>query len=130
MAIIRVKKIPEFYFGDDVVLLAADREGTDAFERALVQTAKKENVPSHLIFEGTNHEFDVSGPEARVELQEKCVIWHLPDQKVSEILDKLASLKIAPYPSHYYVDIDSPARTLILSVDEYLDSPIFASPGL
>ena len=43
MAVIHVKTMPGFYFGDDVVLLAADREGMEAFERALTDTAKKEN---------------------------------------------------------------------------------------
>ncbi|HSR06062.1 MAG TPA: hypothetical protein VLM42_02835 [Bryobacteraceae bacterium] len=74
--------------------------------------------------------FVLGRAEARVELQENFVIWHLPEQKVSEIRGNLASLKPASDPSHHYVDIDNPAGTLILSVDEYLDSPIFASPGI
>jgi hypothetical protein len=45
MAVIRVKMMPGFYFGDDVVLLAADRKGIEAFERAL-SDAKS---PPHLI---------------------------------------------------------------------------------
>ena len=122
--------IPGFYFGDDAVLLAADREGLDAFKRALSDAAMKQNIPVALISEGIRHESVLGRPEARVELQENYVIWHLPDQKASEILDKLASLKAAPDPSHHYVDIDNPAGTLILSVDEYLNSPIFASPGI
>jgi hypothetical protein len=122
--------IPEFYFGDDAVLLAADREGIDAFKRALSDAATKQNMPADLISEGVKHKFVLGRSEARVELQENDVIWHLPDQKVSEILDKLASLKAGLDPAHHYVDIDNPARTLILSVDEYLDSPIFASHGI
>ena len=125
-----MKMIPEFYFGDDAVLLAADREGIDAFERALSDAAEKKELPADLSFEGIRHEFDVREPETRVELHENSVIWHLPDQKVSEILDKLASLQAASHPSHHYVDIDSPAGTLILSIDEYLDSPISVSVGL
>jgi hypothetical protein len=47
-------------------------------------------------------------------------MWRLPEEKASEILDMLAGLKASKVPSHQYVDIDSPAETLILSVDEYL----------
>lgn len=122
--------IPEFHFGDDAVLLAADREGLDAFERALSDAATKQNMPVDLRSEGIRHEFVLGRTEARVELQAHYIIWHMSDQKVSEILEKLASLKAAPGPSHHYVDIDNPAETLILSVDEYLDSPIFVSPGI
>ncbi len=122
--------VSEFYLGDDAVLLAADREGLDAFKRALSEAAMKQNRAADFIVEGVRHEFVLGRPEARVELHESYVIWHLPDQKVSEILDKLASLKAAPHPSHHYVDIHGPVGTLILSVDEYLDSTIFASPGL
>jgi hypothetical protein len=122
-----VKLIPEFYLGDDAVLLAADREGLDTFEHALSGAAMKQNLPGDLISEGVRHKFVLGRPEARVELQENYVIWHLPDEKVSEILATLASLNAAPDPSHHYVDIDNPAGTLVLSVDEYLDSPIFAS---
>ena len=129
MSVVRVKMIPEFYFGDDAVLLAADREGIDAFQRALSDAAAKKNMPSFVTFKEIRHEFNVTGTAARVEVQEKCVIWHLPDQKISDMLGKLAGLKDSPHPSHHYVDIDSPAETLILSVDEYLDSPIFTSPG-
>ena len=125
-----MKMIPEFYFGDDAVLLAADREGLATFKRSLSDAATKQNMPADLISEGVRHKFVLGRSEARVELQENYVIWHLPDQKVSEILDKLASLKAEPDPSHHYVDIDNPAGTLILSVDEYLNSPIFASPGI
>jgi len=82
--------IPEFYFGDDAVLLAADREGIDAFERALSDAAGKKELPADLSFEGIRHEFDVRESETRVELHENSVIWRLPDQKVSEILDKPA----------------------------------------
>ena len=45
MGVIRVKKIPKFYFGDDAVLLAADREGIDAFKRALSDVAEKQDTP-------------------------------------------------------------------------------------
>ncbi len=125
-----MKLVPEFYLGDDVVLLAADREGLDAFERALSEAVMKQNTPVDFISAGVRHEFVLGKPGARVDLQENSVIWHLPDQKASEILDELASLKAAPDPSHHFVDIDNPAETLILSVDEYLNSPIFASVGI
>jgi len=126
MGVVHVKAIPKFDFGEDAVLLAADHKGLVVFQRALSDAVEKKNMPSHLVVGGIRHEFDVSGSEAHVELQAYCVIWHLPDQKASEILDKLATLVATPHPAHHYVDIDGPAETLILSLDEYLDSPIFA----
>jgi hypothetical protein len=122
MAVIRVKMIPRFYLGDDAVLLAADREGMEAFERALSATAKKENVPPHLIASGTSHEFHIGGSDAQVQLEEGRMIWPLSEEKASEILDMLAPLKASMGPSHQYIDIDSPAQTLILSKEEYLDA--------
>ena len=122
MAVIHVKRMPEFYLGDDVVLLAADREGIEPFESALADTTKKEKASSHLTASGTSHEFHIGGSEARVELIKGHVIWRLSDEKACEILDRLAGLKASKVPSHHYVDINSPAETLILSVEEYLDA--------
>jgi len=119
MAVIRVKMIPEFYYGDDALLLAADREGLEAFERALSDAANNENVSTQFISDGVIHEFAVEGDEARVECHEGRVAWHVSAEKLSEILEKVSVLKAANHPSHHYVDIDSPAKTLILSVDEY-----------
>jgi photosystem II stability/assembly factor-like uncharacterized protein len=121
MAVIRVKKMPGFYFGDDAVLLAADCEGMEAFERALSDT-KKEHAPSHLIASGTSHEFHIGGSAAQVQLDEGHVIWRLSEEKASEIIDMLAHLNASSVPGHQYVDIDSPGETLILSVEEYLDA--------
>jgi hypothetical protein len=50
------------------------------------------------------------------------VIWRLSEAKASEILDMLAGLKSSIGPGHQYVDINSPAETLILSEEEYLDA--------
>jgi len=122
MAVIRVKKMPGFYFGDDAVLLAADREGIERFERTLSDTTK-ERAASHLTALGTCHEFHIGGSEARVQFEEGRVIWRLSEEKASEILHMLAPLKASMGPGHQYIDIDSPAHTLILSKEEYLDAP-------
>jgi hypothetical protein len=122
MAVIRVKMIPGFYLGNDAVLLAADRDGIEAFERALSATAKKENVPPHLVASGTSHEFHIGGSDAQVQIGEGRVIWRLSDEKASEILDMLAPLTVSIGPGHQYIDINSPAQTLILSKEEYLDA--------
>ena len=120
MAVIRVKMIPGFYLGDDAVLLAADRKGMEAFERALSATVRKENAPPHLIASGTSHEFHIGGSAAQVQLEEGRVMWRL--SRASEILAMLASLTASIGPGHQYIDIDSPAQTLILSKEEYLDA--------
>lgn len=57
VSVVRVKMIPGFYFGDDAVLLAADREGLVAFNRALSDAAMKQNMPVDFISEGVRHEF-------------------------------------------------------------------------
>ena len=75
-----------------------------------------------MIASATSHEFYVGGSEARVELDKRRVIWHLPEEKASEILDKLSALKASTVPCHQYVDINNPAETLILSVEEYLET--------
>ena len=123
MAVIRVKMIPKFSLGDDAVLLAADRKGMEAFERALSATARKENVPPHLIASGTSHEFHIGGADAWVQLEQGRVIWRLSEEKASEILDMLAPLNASTSPGHQYIDIDSPTPMLILSKEEYLDAP-------
>jgi hypothetical protein len=125
MATVCVKYVPEFYFGDDVVLLAADREGIDAFERSLSEAASRKPALQPLISCETVHEFIIGAVETRIELEVGCVIWHLPEAKASEIIEKVAVLKAAPHPSHHYVEIDCPVKTLVLSIDEYLDSSLF-----
>lgn len=117
-----MKMIPEFHLGDDAVLLAADHEGIEAFERALSASAKKENVTSRLVASGMSHEFHIAGSAAQVQFAEGRVIWRLSEEKASEILDMLAPLKASIGPGHQYIDIDTPAQTLILSKDEYLDA--------
>ncbi len=127
MAVIRIELIPEFYFGDDAVLLAADHEGMAALEQALSHAAEGKDARSLLKTSGTRHEFLIGGAAGKIEVTKGQVIWNLSAQKASEILDKLAVLKALSGPGHHYVDIDSPAQTLILSVNEYLDSAVFAA---
>ncbi len=122
MAVIRVKMISGFHLGDDAVLLAADGEGIEAFERALSATTRKQDVPPQLIASGTRHEFHIGGSDARVQFVDGRVIWRLSEEKASEILDMLAPLKVSMGPAHQYIDLDSPAQTLILSKEEYLDA--------
>ncbi|MET2813373.1 hypothetical protein ABXU76_20705, partial [Mycobacterium tuberculosis] len=54
------------------------------------------------------------------ELGSQTVVWRFDDTKLVEILDKLSPLIDGEGPGHQYIDdLNSPAPTLMISVDEY-----------
>ena len=116
MSEIRVELAPEFK-GETVVLLVMDSDGLDAFRSALARAGQK---PSQLTHAGTIHEFAIEDGNAEVELQAGQVNWRFAQSKLAEVIEKLDAMKEAPGPCHHYVDISSPAETLVLSRDEYV----------
>ncbi len=55
-----------------------------------------------------------------MELGSQTVVWCFDDTKLVEILDKLSPLIDGEAPGHQYIDdLNSPAPTLMISVDEY-----------
>ncbi|NLP98468.1 hypothetical protein HGO75_22095, partial [Mycobacterium tuberculosis] len=57
---------------------------------------------------------------ADMELGSQTVVWRFDDTKLVEILDKLSPLIDGEGPGHQYIDdLNSPAPTLMISVDEY-----------
>lgn len=119
MSEIRVELATEFK-GETVVLLAMDRDGLDAFRSALARAGQKQQASSQLTHGGTIHEFAVEDGNAEVELQTGRVNWRFARSKLDEVIEKLDAMRAAPGPCHHYVDISSPAETLVLSRDEYV----------
>lgn len=123
MSIIRVNLLLEFHFGDDAVLLTVDADGLEKF-KAAVEHARS-NRSSRLRHDGVEQEFHIEPGAARVELSPERVVWRLDDAKAAEIADALAVLSALGHggkaAGHFYVDMTSPAETLVLSRDEYTD---------
>lgn len=123
---IRVSLVPAFHFGDDVMLLAMDGAGLDAFGSALDQARRHGNWRFER--DGRIHRFRVQPGAAAVGLEGDEVHWRLDVTKVSEMSDKLSAMRSTGAPSHHYVDIDTPTGTLVLSLDEYVGADRFGNP--
>lgn len=123
MNIIRVGFVPEFKFGDDVVLLAMDSAGLDTFTTALNHAAQQGS--SRLDHGGMVHEFRVQAGAADIDLHDDHVAWRLDHAKILEIIEKLTAMRNhGPGGCHHYVDdMSTPTPTLVLSRDEYVYDP-------
>jgi hypothetical protein len=117
---VRVQFVREFYQGDDVVLAMIDREGLQVLEAAFRKAASASTGRVFTLTSGNQeHRIKVSSGPARVASDEMCVNWELPRTRLEELANKLKGMTEASVPCHNYVDIDEPAHTLYLSVDEY-----------
>jgi hypothetical protein len=120
MSVIRVKFLPGFHYGDDAVLLTLDGGGVDAFSAALKDAERLGS--SRLEHDGVTQEFRIESGAADVELDPNHVVWRLDHAKAVEVIRDLAALSSAgPAGAHFYVDMASPADTLVVSRDEYVD---------
>jgi hypothetical protein len=120
MSEIRVELAPEFK-GETVVLLAMDGGGLAAFISAVAEAIQgRARTSSQLRHAGAIHLFAVEDGKADVELQKAHITWRFSPSKLAEVLEKLEAMKASPGPCHQYVDIASPAETLVLSRDEYV----------
>ena len=132
MSVVRVNFLPEFYLGDDAVLLTLDGDGVEMFKTAVEQA--RSNRSSRLMHGGIAHEFYVEPGAASIELSPSRVVWRLDETKAAEVADDLAVLS-APRDGgktagHFYVDMTRPAETLVISRDEYTDVVYpWVSPG-
>ena len=118
MSTIRVEFAPGFNLGDDAVLLAMDGDGVKEFTSAL-QTAVKDGG-GQLQHGDFAHQFLIQPGDPEVEVDRSRVVWRLDQAKASEVIADLIALGDGGRPGHQYVDISSPADTLVLSCDEYL----------
>ena len=73
-----------------------------------------------MMHAGATHIFAIQDGRADVELQKGCATWRFSPSKLAEVLEKLDAMKASPGPCHHYVDVSSPAETLVLSRDAYV----------
>jgi len=123
MSVVRVNFLPEFYLGDDAVLLTLDGSGVDKMKDAMDEARK--NRSARFLHKGVAQEFHIEPGAATVDLSPTRVVWRLDPAKAAEISENLVALS-APIDSsktagHFYVDMTSPAETLVISRDEYTD---------
>ncbi|HEY2447665.1 MAG TPA: hypothetical protein VGI49_02405, partial [Mycobacterium sp.] len=124
MSVIRINFLPEFYYGDDAVLLTLDGGGVDEFKAALSEAKRQES--SRLEHDGVTHEFRIEPGTADIELDSSHVVWRLDHAKAAEIIEDLAVLSDkgsggGPTSGHFYVDMSKPTETLVISRDEYVE---------
>ncbi|MCV7227062.1 hypothetical protein [Mycolicibacterium komossense] len=123
MSIVRVNFLPEFYLGEDAVLLTLDGSGVDEMKDAVEEA--RNNGSSRFVHDGVDQEFHIEPGAATVELSPSRVVWRLDQAKAAEISQDLVALGV-PRDSgrtagHFYIDMTSPAETLVISRDEYTD---------
>lgn len=116
MSFVRVQYVPGFK-GQDVVLLAIDAAGASVFHSALNEAVRCGS--SYLAVDGVTHEFLVRSGTAVIELGHGRAVWQLDDAVAAEITKDLGAIAEERSTGHYYVDIHSPAETLMISCGEY-----------
>ena len=78
-------------------------------------------------FDAIKHRVVRQDGAADIELGSQNVVWRFDDAKLVEMLNLIEPLVDTEGPGHQYVDdLNSPAETLILSVDEYTHGGPFA----
>jgi hypothetical protein len=119
MTVVRAELARQFYFGDDAVLLAMDTDGLTAFLSALVRA--QQQGASRLERVASVHDFLIEPGAADIELHEDHVVWRLDHAKAAQIAELLTAMaQSATDAGHYYVDISTPAQTLVLSRNEHV----------
>lgn len=118
MNIIRVNYLPRFDYGHDAVLLTLDGPGLDTFRAALNDAIQR--GASRLEHDSVTHEFVISAGAADITLEPTHVTWQLDPAKADEISLDLTVLNQKGRAGHNYVDMSTPAPTLVVSRDEYL----------
>jgi hypothetical protein len=123
VSVVRINFLPEFHLGDDAVLLTLDGGGVDKMKAAVAEA--QNNRSSRLLLDGVIQEFYIELGAATVELTPARVVWRLDAAKATEIADDLVALSTprdgGKTAGHFYVDMTSPAETLVISRDEYTD---------
>jgi hypothetical protein len=119
MTIVRAELARQFYFGEDAVLLVMDTDGVTTFLSALVRA--QQQGASRLEGDGTVHDFLIKPDAADIELHDDRVVWRLDHAKAAEIIELLTAMtQSTTGAGHYYVDISTPAETLVLSRNEHV----------
>jgi hypothetical protein len=125
MTIFHVGFFPDFLWGDDVVLVGADRDGMRMFQSA-VRSAHADGTAS-VEFDAIKHHIVRQDGAVDIELGSQTVVWRFDDAKLGEMLNLIEPLVEIIKPAHnYFDDLNHPDATLILSVDEYVSGGPFA----
>lgn len=124
MSVLCVLYLPDFYFGDDAVVVAMDTAGLDVLAAALEQA--RTHGDSRFAHHGHTHRILAQAGAADLELHDAHVHWRLDHIALAGMIDMLAALKDSN-SGHHYADIATPASTLVLSLNEYLDAPFLLS---
>ncbi len=103
--------------GETVVLLSMDDYGLDRFRSVLTQVGMSLSTLTHG---RTVHEFAMKDGDSEIVLLDGWVKWLFAPSKLVEVIEKLDAMKEACGPCHQYVDISTPARVLVLSLNEYV----------
>jgi hypothetical protein len=124
MTIFRIGFFSGFDCGYDAVLASADRDGMRMFQSA-VRSAHEAGEGTFELH-GIQHQIIRQDRAADIELGSPTVVWRFDETQLAEILDMAVRLTNVAHPAHNYLDLNSPAETLILSVDEYTHGGPFA----
>jgi hypothetical protein len=109
--------MPAFHFGDDAVLLTLDSDGVADILAMISETIRMGST--RLCHGDVTHEFRIEPGSAAIQIGPGHVLWRLDAAKAAEVAADLNVLKQSA--GHFYVDITSPADTLVISRDEYVD---------
>lgn len=118
--IVRVALLEAFDYGDDAVLVAMNPSGLEALTTALCDA--QEQQFSRLTSDRRVHTFQSHFGAADIYLHGNCddhVQWRLDSIIIQQLIEMLTGMK-GKGLCHNYLDIKTPAHTLVLSVDEYL----------
>jgi hypothetical protein len=125
MAIFQVGFFPDFLWGDDVVLVGADRDGMRMFQSAV--RSALDNGAASFEFDPIKHHVLRQDGAADVELGSQTVVWRFDGAHLAEMLNLIEPLVDIIKPAHnYFDDLNDPDATLMLSVDEYVSGGPFA----
>jgi hypothetical protein len=119
MNAIRVKHVRDFKF-EDVVLPAMDGDGLQTFLAAVAQAQR--HGSGRLQRRKRVHDFVIEAGAADIDLAEVRVVWRLDRAMAGEIIEALTGLGRSDRPGHQYLDMASPAPTLVLSKGEYIEA--------
>ncbi|OBG25332.1 hypothetical protein A5764_07250 [Mycobacterium sp. 852002-51057_SCH5723018] len=96
-----------------------DTDGVTTFLSALVRA--RQQGSSRLEVEGAVHDLLIEPDAADIELHDDRVVWRLDNAKATEIIELLRAMtQGTTRAGHYYVDISTPAETLVLSCNEHV----------
>jgi hypothetical protein len=85
-------------------------------------TQAEQQGSARLAHGGTIHQFLIEPGAADIEFHDGTVVWRFDHAKTAEIIELLTEItESANTAGHHYVDISTPAKTLVLSHNEYLD---------